>query len=70
MGGEVVTVPEDICRCHDNGCPERNLCLRWMQRETGGPRTPHSHSLYQGDSGWEPERSGPRNEPCLDRIPA
>ncbi|MGE5153897.1 MAG: hypothetical protein ACM3ST_07765 [Bdellovibrio bacteriovorus] len=60
---------DEICRCHDNRCQERHGCLRWAERETGGPRTPHSYSLYQGDGGWEPELPVPREEPCRDKIP-
>ena len=25
----------DICRCNDDGCEEKDTCLRWLQRETG-----------------------------------
>ena len=24
---------DDICRCMDDGCPERESCLRWLCRE-------------------------------------
>ena len=33
-GGEV-TLPLDIARCHDSKCPEREECLRWLERESG-----------------------------------
>lgn len=66
---ERVTVLDEICRCHDDRCHERHCCLRWTERETGGPRTPHTYSLYQGDGGWLPELARPRQEPCLERIP-
>lgn len=62
-------VLDEICRCHDSRCLERKRCLRWLERESGGPRTPHSYSLYQGVSAWDPEASGPRKEPCVERIP-
>jgi hypothetical protein len=25
----------DICRCHDDQCPDRAVCLRWLTRDTG-----------------------------------
>jgi len=25
----------DICRCHDDECPERETCERYIQRSTG-----------------------------------
>lgn len=25
----------DVARCHDDGCPAREVCQRWRQRETG-----------------------------------
>lgn len=25
----------DICRCHNDECPERGSCLRWLERESG-----------------------------------
>lgn len=37
----------DVCRCHDDGCAKRYRCARWLERDNGGPRTPHSWSLYQ-----------------------
>lgn len=37
----------EICRCHDDCCAKRYGCARWVEREHGGPRTPHSWSLYQ-----------------------
>jgi len=64
-----MTVLDEICRCHDSCCQERQGCLRWTERETGGPRTPHAYTLYQGDGGWEPERPDPRSEPCREKIP-
>ena len=41
-----MTLPDDICRCHDDACRKRYTCARWVHRESGGPRTPHSWSLY------------------------
>ena len=23
----------DVCRCHDDTCPERHECLRWIERD-------------------------------------
>ena len=30
-----MTLPRDIARCHDSKCPEREECLRWIERESG-----------------------------------
>lgn len=35
----------DICRCHDNECPQRSDCLRYLQRNEGGERTPNALTL-------------------------
>lgn len=32
-------LPNDICRCHDESCPSREICERWKQRETGRVHT-------------------------------
>ncbi len=44
----------DTCRCHDETCPDRKNCLRYLVRRTGGERTPHSDSL----------RPANQDEPC------
>ena len=28
-------LPNDVCRCQDAGCRERNGCRRWLERESG-----------------------------------
>jgi hypothetical protein len=38
-------VKYDTCRCHDDGCPERTWCGRWIHRDTKDPRAVHSWSL-------------------------
>ena len=52
----------DECRCHDAGCPERETCLRWVDREYGDPREvyPHSPSLKSYER--------PLSDPCDLRI--
>ena len=37
----------DISRCHDDSCPERETCKRWVFRDTGHDRTPHTTTLMQ-----------------------
>ena len=32
------TLPDDWCRCTSDDCPDREECVRWLQREEGGPR--------------------------------
>lgn len=34
----------DDCRCHDAGCPERETCLRWLDRARGDHRRHGTHS--------------------------
>ena len=51
-------LPDDVCRCHDDACPERETCLRFLQREIGGIRVVHSATLRQKD------------EPCQSKIPS
>ena len=48
----------DITRCHDTGCPEREQCRRWLERDSG---TVHAASLFPYD-----EDIGSR---CSLRIP-
>ena len=51
----------DICRCYDDGCPERHDCLRWLDRERGAPYVFHVPSLKDYDR--------PLSDPCSCRIP-
>lgn len=39
-------LPADYTRCHDDGCPERRTCRRWLARNTLDPDTPHAESLH------------------------
>ena len=50
----------DICRCHDDGCPEKDSCARYVFRNTGHDQTPHAASLFPYDQ--------PLGEPCPYRI--
>lgn len=64
----------DVCRCHDDACPERENCLRWLQRDTGTENTPHAATLYYTLPGEVPVdwmiRNGRAvlNLPCPARI--
>lgn len=29
-------ISEDICRCHDRHCPDKDTCERWIFRNDGG----------------------------------
>lgn len=53
-----MTLPSDICRCHDDGCHEREQCRRWLERESG---TTHAASLFPYDLAL--------SEPCPMRLP-
>lgn len=50
----------DICRCHDSGCPERESCLRFIERLNAGERTPHAASMFPFDI--------PLGEKCPNKI--
>lgn len=43
-------LPYDWCRCHDDECPKRETCLRWIDRMSGDPRTVHATTKRE-DSG-------------------
>lgn len=53
---------DDECRCHDSGCPQRETCLRWLDREYGDHRRMYTHSpsLFPYDI--------PLGSPCPMRI--
>ena len=53
----VRTLGNDICRCLDDGCSERETCLRWIQRGTGIEKI---ESLRPYDL--------PLNESCPNKI--
>ena len=55
---------DDICRCRDADCPERNDCERWLQRENGGQRMVSADSLFPFQS------LSVVTDPCPYRIPA
>ena len=41
------TLPNDVCRCHDEDCADRDGCRRYTERNKGdGERIPHCESLY------------------------
>lgn len=42
-------LPNDISRCHDAGCEEKEECVRWIERETIGDSVVHSVSLFPYD---------------------
>ena len=55
-------LPNDVCRCHDDGCSEREQCLRYLQRNNVGERTPYCPSLFPYDI--------PIGNPCPNKIEA
>lgn len=66
-----MTLPDDICRCHDTVCPAKETCQRWLERHTGRGQTVHTASLFPQDGHlWAPCPShiptAPRAEPCPD----
>jgi hypothetical protein len=50
----------DICRCHDDGCSEREQCLRWLLRDDYSGEAPHMPSLFPYDL--------PIGDPCPRQI--
>lgn len=57
-------LPTDICRCLGVGCPEREMCRRYTERRTGGPRENIALNLNYDNLS---EAGVPR--PCPQRIP-
>lgn len=53
-----MSLPADVTRCLDSGCPERHECLRWLERESGNS---HAASLFPFDI--------PLNKRCPHRLP-
>lgn len=51
----------DVCRCHDAVCPERNVCQRWIDREY----LPHAVRVVHAASLGAPLADGQ----CAARIP-
>ena len=41
-----MTLPDDICRCRDDDCPQSRQCLRWIQRDIGGQRLVSAPSCF------------------------
>ncbi len=39
---KTVRMHPDSCRCHDDRCPERMDCRRYLDRGYAGPQTPHA----------------------------
>ena len=42
-------LPNDISRCHDSGCNEKEECARWIERTAKGDTVAHTHSLFPYD---------------------
>ena len=57
------TLPNDICRCMDDGCSERTQCLRWLHRHRSynNGMVSMCQSLFPYDI--------PLSDPCPLRIP-
>lgn len=39
----------DICRCMDESCPEKQDCLRYICRNSGGDYAVYAESLKEAD---------------------
>ena len=43
-------LPNDVCRCHDSDCIERETCRRWLDRNKGsGSHVVHTNTLCASD---------------------
>jgi hypothetical protein len=42
---KIPLLANDICRCHDLGCSQNDSCLRFLNKDNGGERTPHVKSF-------------------------
>ena len=58
----MMPILNDICRCWDPGCPDREACARWVHRYHGGERTPNAYTLFPPDADVD--------DPCPSFIPA
>jgi hypothetical protein len=43
-------IPNDYCRCHDDTCPKKDTCQRFIYRHQVGERTLNSDSLWDKDA--------------------
>lgn len=59
--GDWTMLANDVCRCLDAGCSERERCLRWLERDSPGDRVSRCGSLKPYDE--------PIGDPCTLRIP-
>ena len=61
-------LPADVCRCHDDDCPQKETCLRWLARhDCGHPRINHAASLWDEmdrDCKHYAECYEPKETPC------
>lgn len=57
-----MVLSDDICRCRDDECPERETCERWLQRKEGGVWLVHTDT-FRDMFRWV------SNGKCIARIP-
>jgi hypothetical protein len=57
-----MSLANDICRCHDDGCRDALRCARFTERMYGNPQTPRCVSLFPYDV--------PLGDPCPMLIPS
>jgi hypothetical protein len=51
-----MNLPNDVSRCHGLNCRDRDTCLRYTLRGTGGERTPQNERMRGNDV-----------DPCLSK---
>lgn len=72
-----MSLPYDVCRCHDAECPMRENCQRWTHRQDEAPNVVHAMTMFcrlpggkQGASSFHHLlRSYGIAEECLNQIP-
>ena len=57
------TLNDDVCRCHDAECPEREECQRWLDR--GRCSRPNARVVHASSLRWPPDEHGH----CGAKIP-
>ena len=53
-------LPNNICRCHNTGCDEKEDCSRWVERTAKGDKVSHSANCFPITT--------PLDDPCPMKI--
>lgn len=61
------SLPRDFCRCHDNDCPDKRNCLRFLHRDDSDLQTPHVETFREVKS--QMHITEPIELTCYHQIP-